>query len=129
MLCVWRIFLVLPGGGSDAIPPPVHAGVAAVVQDSSYKYALMHCRKSSLPRDAVDKALKTMEAEAPWASHEEWCLALAALRTIHSAVMQRSLGKYKTKLRRVGARGDACTLQLVCQQRSPAIFPPEAYAS
>ena len=61
----------------------------------------MHCRKSSLPRDAVDKALKTIEEEAPWASHEEWCLALAALSTIHSADMQRSLGKHKTKLRRV----------------------------
>ena len=54
-----------------------------------------------MPREAVDKALKTIETDAPWTCHEEWCLALAALSTIHSADMQRSLGKHKTKLRRV----------------------------
>ena len=42
-----------------------------------------------------------IEEEAPRASHEEWCLALVTLSTIHHTDMQRTFRKYKTKLRRV----------------------------
>ena len=105
-LCVWRIFLVLPGGGTDAIPPLVYTGVAAVAQDSGDKDALMHCRKSSLPRDAVDKALKTIEGEAPWTSH---------------VTPQTCRGPWQTQ--------DKVASCLGAQQRSPTIFAPEAHAS
>ena len=66
------------------------------------------------------KALKTIEEEARWASHEEWLFALAALSTIHSTV-QRPLGKRKAKLRRVSE------LAGIRQEHSLAIFTPEAY--
>ena len=126
-LCVWRIFLVLPSGGRDAMPPPVYTGVAAVVQDSGYKDALMHCRKSSLPRDAVDhrgRGRGTMgisRGMVPRASSLEHCSLCR-----HAEVTRQTQDEVAS---RVGARGDACTLRLVCQQRGPAILTPNACAN
>ena len=70
-------------------------------QDSGYRDALMHCRKSSLPRVAVAKARLSRPSRQRHHGHLTRNGALAALSTNHSADMQRSLGKHKTKLRRV----------------------------
>ena len=113
-----------PGGGCEAIPPHVFTGVPATVKGVGYKDALMHCRKSSLPRDSVDKALKTIEGEAPWASHEEWCLPLAALSTD----MRRSLGKHKTNDVCWSSRG-RLRVTTGTPTTQPCVSTAEAYVS
>ena len=68
---------------------------------AGYKERVKHCRACSLSHVLVDKGLKTIEEEKPWASPEEWCHALAALSTIHAGDIHRSLEKRGLKLRRV----------------------------
>ena len=115
-------------GGSDAMPPPVYTGVAAVVQDSGCKDALMHCRKSSLPRGRQGSedhrgrgTMGISRGMVPRAGSLEHCSLCR-----HAEVTRQTQDEVAS---RVGARGYACTLRLVFQQRGPAILTPNACAN
>ena len=62
----------------------------------------MHCRKSSLPRDSVDKALKNHRGRGSTGVPLRMVPRSGYLEHNPShRYMQRTFGKYKTKLRRV----------------------------